>query len=373
MLVFKKVSSDPRVLDVKKFGGSLSYCIIWFRRKIEVYLNKFKYFNWPSQLSLDLPFDSGIVRKINNLDIDIVHVHWVSFGFFTISELSKVSHPIVVTARDMFWMTGGCHYTHKCELFKKDCDKCPGASAVFHYRIATQFKTKKDFFAKSNVNLFSISSWLKKQMLSSGIFEDSRINDIPINVLSDDFMIQDKITGRLELKLETDRKILLFGSIKPFTDERKGWDLFSGVCSELIKKLNFDVVVFGNENPPPDSYGFEVKCLGKVDKIKLGQIYSSADLFISCAQQEGFGKTTIESLLCGTPVIGMNTGIMEDAISKGINGYVVEDRYQLIECIEKGLNQEWDKEKIRKQALECFASGSEAEVYAQNYQLLINR
>jgi hypothetical protein len=39
--------------------------------------------------------------------------------------LPKIRKPIVWTFRDMWPMTGGCHYTLSCNNYKKTCGNCP--------------------------------------------------------------------------------------------------------------------------------------------------------------------------------------------------------------------------------------------------------
>ena len=57
----------------------------------------------------------------------------------------------------------------------------------------------------------------------------------------------------------------------------------------------------------PDGIEFpeNVITLGEIkSKEELSRIYSMADVFVNPSPQETFGKTTAESLSCGTPVIG---------------------------------------------------------------------
>jgi hypothetical protein len=58
---------------------------------------------------------------------DIIHLHWINGGFINIKHLAKVKKPIIWTMRDMWPMTGGCHYSLNCENYKtniRDKEKC---------------------------------------------------------------------------------------------------------------------------------------------------------------------------------------------------------------------------------------------------------
>src|SRR5690554_7779092 len=56
-----------------------------------------------------LPF-SSIVDHINEIDPDIVHLHWVTGGMLRIEDVARIRAPVVWSLHDMWAFTGGCHY-----------------------------------------------------------------------------------------------------------------------------------------------------------------------------------------------------------------------------------------------------------------------
>jgi hypothetical protein len=54
-------------------------------------------------------------------EADIIHLHWICGGLVNIKHLSKIDKPLVWTMRDMWPMTGGCHYSLDCERYKVGC------------------------------------------------------------------------------------------------------------------------------------------------------------------------------------------------------------------------------------------------------------
>ena len=54
---------------------------------------------------------SSTVSKINDMDADLVHLHWFGNGFISIENIAKIKKPIVWTLHDMWAFSGGCHYT----------------------------------------------------------------------------------------------------------------------------------------------------------------------------------------------------------------------------------------------------------------------
>ncbi|EMA13961.1 glycosyltransferase family 4 protein [Haloarcula marismortui] len=63
-----------------------------------------------------------------------------------------------------------------------------------------------------------------------------------------------------------------------------------------------------------------VRFLGYVPEKELPALYSSSDVFILPSKYEGFGLVLLESMACGTPVIGADAGGIPTAIDTGETG-----------------------------------------------------
>lgn len=84
-----------------------------------------------------------------------------------------------------------------------------------------------------------------------------------------------------------------------------------------------DLVTVKNDLCP----NYDVKFTNvKLDQDKLNELYNSVDCTINIANNEGFGLTTAESLMSGTPIIVNVTGGLQDQC--GFN-FEVEDYIQL--------------------------------------------
>ncbi|MFT4581663.1 MAG: phosphatidylinositol alpha-1,6-mannosyltransferase [Gammaproteobacteria bacterium] len=71
-----------------------------------------------------------------------------------------------------------------------------------------------------------------------------------------------------------------------------------------------------------------IKLLGRVDDVKLQQLYAAADVFIfplidTPGDVEGFGMVAIEAAAYGTPTVAFDCGGVSDAVEQGGNGYLV--------------------------------------------------
>ena len=67
--------------------------------------------------------------------------------------------------------------------------------------------------------------------------------------------------------------------------------------------------------------GTRVSFLGALPIDDLAALAASAHLFVSAAQHEGFGITTVEALSAGTPVLVTRTGVHEQIVKPGVNGW----------------------------------------------------
>ena len=70
-----------------------------------------------------LPF-SNVVKQINQINPDIVHLHWICGGMLKIEKIAQIKAPIVWSLHDMWAFTGGCHYDEGCGGYKKSCENC---------------------------------------------------------------------------------------------------------------------------------------------------------------------------------------------------------------------------------------------------------
>jgi alpha-1,3-mannosyltransferase len=67
--------------------------------------------------------------------------------------------------------------------------------------------------------------------------------------------------------------------------------------------------------------GSRVRILGELPLDELARLVASSHLFVSAAQHEGFGITTVEALSAGVPVLVTRTGIHEQVVRPGENGW----------------------------------------------------
>ena len=71
--------------------------------------------------------------------------------------------------------------------------------------------------------------------------------------------------------------------------------------------------------------------LGRVDNDELPDYYNAADLMIvPSTHEEGFGRVILESLACGTPVIGSNRGAIPEAMDTSVGKLIEHHKTHLL-------------------------------------------
>tara|TARA_A100001015_G_scaffold321312_1_gene451402 strand:- start:3466 stop:4671 length:1206 start_codon:yes stop_codon:yes gene_type:complete len=306
-------------------------------------------------------FDLSKLKEIKKADI--IHIHWLKDGFINFKTISKIKKPVVWTMRDMWPFTGGSHYTIDFENYE---------NGKFSQRIKN---LKKKYFEK--INFVAISAWLKGKAENSYVLNNYKILQINNNIDLKNFNEIDQDKAKSILKINTNKKIILFGANNP-QSIRKGWKIFL----ETLKKLNkekYFLLIFGNfwSSTEIEKIGIEFKSLGFLeDKTILNAAYSSSDFFVATSLQEAFGKTWVESVACNRPVICFkNTGISEN-IKHKINGFIVDnisssDLKNAIDWVSNNFNYS-NKNKMRE-TIQIFDSKNIAKEYLRLYKKILDK
>ena len=368
MLVQKKHSDDPTVItpDFKLKKG-------WDLLKSEI--NKFplRIFNTNQGGPWSINWlPTNIIKKIDKINPDIVHLHWIGNGFISIKEIGKIKKPIIWTMHDMWPFTGGFHLSN-------------------HYVnndgswISKQIlKQKIKYWGNLNLTVVSPSTWLANQAKQSKLFKNKVIKVIPNCLDTQVFKpISTKIARNI-LNLPLGKKIILFGAMGINKDKNKGFDLLAEALMHFSKQIkdheNYLFTIFGGSRPKNSPiFKIKTKYLGRInDDTKLALIYSAADVFIIPSRQENLPNIIMEAMACTTPCVGFNIGGIPDMIDHKKNGYLAKPYYT--KDLAKGIqwiieNRERNKrlgKNARKKALKNYNQKNQAKKYKRLYQKLLS-
>jgi len=321
----------------------------------------------------------NVCKRIQEINPDIVHLHWIAGGFVRLENLEKINKPIVWTLHDMWAFTGGCHYDENCGKYFKNCGDCPILNSNkkndLSYRI---WKRKEKSWKNLDLTIVTPSTWLGECVRKSSLFYKSRIEVIPNGIDLNRFKPIEKNIARDILNLPKDKKYILFGALSALSAKRKGFLLLKESLRKYFseEKKDIELVIFGSSRPKEEeNLGFKTHYLGQLnDEISLVLLYSAADVMIVPSMQDNLPNTVVESLACGTPVIAFEIGGLPDMVSHKENGYLAKsfDTADLANGIEWVLEdrERWEKlsKNAREKAVKEFDIAKVAERYSDLYK-----
>jgi glycosyltransferase involved in cell wall biosynthesis len=270
-----------------------------------------------------LPF-GGLVDRINASDADVVHLHWITAGMFRLEELERVNKPMVWSLHDMWAYTGGCHYDEECGRWRSTCGSCPVLGSTKENDLSRKvFQRKLKTYArlKGRLTIVGLSAWMAECAQESILLKDLRVVQLPNPIDTAVFKPVDRRVAKEILGLPTDKPLILFGAVNATADPRKGFVHLSEALRSLPSG-SVELAVFGASRPQqvPD-LGHPIHYLGRLhDDAALCLLYNAADVTVVPSLQENLSNTIVESLACGTPVVGFGIGGNKDMVDHGVNG-----------------------------------------------------
>jgi len=229
-------------------------------------------------------------------DCDVIHIHAIDF-FVDSAALAHLAgilkQPVIVTSH------GGIFHTSAWAMAKRVYwSHVLGRSL----RMVTTVVAVSD----SDANLFR------------DIVPAQKLEIIPNGV--------DEAFGRVQVARVRGR-IVCAGRVS----ESKAVDKVIQLIAQVSDFPELELVVAGpDENGSRRTLEIEagrlgvasrVRFAGQLDLTDLAHLVASAHLVISAAPHEGFGITTVEALSAGVPVLVVRTGIHEEIVRSGVNGW----------------------------------------------------
>lgn len=290
---------------------------------------------------------------------DVINLHWVANFLDYKRFFKKVKKPVVWTLHDMNPFSGGYHYIEKFPIDS------------YRRFIKKNEATKINATSRANLTIVCPSKWLLKESQESKVFNRFEHLNIPYGLNTNVFKPINKQFAREVFSLPADKKVLLFiaGSA---VNKRKGYDYLLKALDKLDKQKHILAVV-GNKSESLNTHD-NVITFGKInDERLMAMAYSAADLFIIPSIEDNLPNTVMESICCGTPVVGFKIGGIPDMIKEGENGLLCEEISSdaLAESIQSAMKMEFDKNWIRDDALLRFDESVQAKRYTELYKKLL--
>lgn len=335
--------------------------------------------NRPAELMLFsiMSLPSLMYRSAVDQSQDITHLHWVAFNFLPMYAQARLRTPLVFTMHDAWAFTGGCHCLIDCEGYQGQCGRCPELGSTREKDISRKvWSLKRSVYVKHRPVFVAPSRLHAAKAQKSTLLEGCKVEYIPNPVDTDIFRPIAKETARDLLGLPIQARIILFGALSATSDYVKGYDLLCSALQRLaVENIdNIICVVFGAEGHGRDhNIPFPIHFLGRLhDEVVLALAYAAADVFVCPSRAESFSNTTLESLACGTPVVGFKVGGIPDMVEHKANGFIAaeQDTEELAQGLAWVLQDEVRYRALAQRAREKVLTGFSQKVVAAQYLAL---
>ena len=318
-------------------------------------------------------------------EADLIHLHWINGGYLSLKSLEKIissGKPVIWTLHDMWAFSGGCHYALDCKNYKKGCGECPYVKRPSQRDLSNRIWNKKSaIFKDSRVTIVTPSDWLNQCVKESSLLGHCEVHTIRNPVDQTEFVPRDRERAKENLGLDPAKKYILFGAAT-VKNMLKGFDYFveavKGLVGEIGTPENVEILLFGKSKEDLSQL-FPIKThvvsfTGSTDKIV--DLYNAAHLFVIPSLQDNLPNTIVESMLCGTPAVGFQTGGIPEMIEHKVSGYLAE--YKSSPDLAEGMKWVLDFEdyealsaKTRECAVQLFSRERSTEQHVKLYRSLL--
>lgn len=250
---------------------------------------------------------NGLLRYIDTLTPDIIHLHNLHSNYINLNMLlkylAKQDIITVITMHDCWYFTGGCfHYTNAgCDRWQHGCGNCPkkklDTPALFYDASASMLKDRAKYLnGISRLCIVGCSEWVSNECRKS-VLRNKNIRTIHNGFNLDIFHpVESDWRKRLDIK---DKFVILGPAGKWLSAVNKStYEYFVNNMSD-----DMVLVLFGCRNTAGECPS-NVKKIGFIRKPhEMAQVYSMADVMVNCSREDTLSSLNLESQACGTPVV----------------------------------------------------------------------
>jgi D-inositol-3-phosphate glycosyltransferase len=282
-------------------------------------------------------FSQFTIEFCKNENYDLLHANFWMSGLVALNVKSVLSIPFVIT----FHALGKIR-----RYFQKEADGFPDE------RMAIE----EDIICYAD-RIIAECPQDRQDLIHFYNADPRKITIIPCGFDPQEFAPVHKDVARRKLKIPLSEKVVLqLGRMVP----RKGIETVIRAMTILSKRFNISakLLVVGGNSDHADSKSTpeigrlrliaieqkvhrQIVFLGRKPRNLLKFYYNAADVFVTTPLYEPFGITPLESMACGTPVIGSNVGGIKFTVQDGATGFLVPPE---------------DPEKLAEKMAQCFGN-----------------
>jgi glycosyltransferase involved in cell wall biosynthesis len=307
-------------------------------------------------------------------ECDLIQLHWVTrfVDYRAFFECVPTTTPVVWTLHDMVPFTGGCHYDQGCHRFAEACGRCPQLGSESDKDLTRQvWQRKWESFQKldsDRLHIVTPSRWLGEQVGESSLLSRFPRSVIPYGLDTETFTPRERRHSREMLRIPLEAKVVLFVA-EGIRDPRKGLHLLTRALGGIDSSSGMFLLSLGS-GAPAKFCGFPSAHIKHVDNDSyLSHIYSAADIFVAPSLQDNLPNTVLESISCGTPVVGFAVGGIPDMVRPGLTGLLASpgDPADLRRAILDLLSNDEGRKKMAINCREIATQEYSLEIQARSY------
>ena len=308
--------SDPNVNDVHRISSRAEVLLHALGTRVTGLTDGFS------------PFSTRrLIEHLERFMPDVVHLHDLHGYYVNISSvvdyLKNKRIPTLWSFHCEFMYTGKCGVAFDCDKWKTECEDCPRLKEYpkswFFDFTNRMFREKQLLFADfERVRLVAPSEWLAGRMRQS-IVREKPIDVIPNGLDVNTFHRCDTKELRSTLGIKKEYVVLAVGA--DLFSENKGGRWVLDIASHNPES-GIVFVMVGVEKMPKQIPA-NVRIVPRIfDQRLLAKYYSMADVLLLTSSKETFSMVSAESLACGTPVIGFDSGAPKEVALPGYGKFV---------------------------------------------------
>lgn len=148
-----------------------------------------------------------------------------------------------------------------------------------------------------------------------------------------------------------------------FVEKEKNFNMLIEIMRDFVKICADALLVIVGDGPNKKNYELKIKNYGLSRNVileswrdNLPSFYKSFDLYLMSSNYEGWGRTVIEAMASGLPVIITDVGLAGEVVINGENGVIVPvgDKKKFLEAVSRLYHDSLKRKYLAKAGVETI-------------------
>lgn len=268
---------------------------------------------------------SGLVpgpsaRKIQALNPDVVHLHWIGRGFLSSHQVGRLPVPVVWTLHDMWPFCANEHYSDVSEA--AGWRRGYSTEGVKTDRWARLAWRAKHASWRDNFTFIAPSQWMADLKSQSALLPDSPVAVVPNPVPIDTFQDMDRTEARSTLGIPAQGPLIGFVADEGAANPLKGFDDLARALTPLASSHpSARLLIVGKQPSAGTASSISTIATGQIrDDARLAIAYAACDVVCVPSLLDNAPQTASEASATSRPVVAYASGGIPDLIQDGVTG-----------------------------------------------------